>query len=69
MLEHQKEGIQFEKGNVKALAQAIMYTWEQENQVEEMCQNARVRARKNHDADANYKMLLEIYNDIAKYDL
>ena len=69
MLEHKKEGILFEKGNVKALTEAIMYTWEQENQVAEMCQNAGVRARKNHDADANYKMLLEIYNDIAKNDL
>lgn len=65
MLEHEKEGFLFEKGNVKALAENIMRTWEEEKMVDIMTKNARVRARKTHDADENYGALLGIYNEIG----
>ena len=66
MLDHEKEGILFQKGNVKALAEAIMRTWEEYDLVDIMTKNARVRARKTHDADENYGTLLGIYNEISK---
>ena len=66
MLEHEKEGILFEKGNVKALAEAIMKTWESYPMVMTITENARIRARKTHDADENYRALMGIYNEISK---
>ena len=65
MVEHKKEGLLFEKGNVKELAKAVIRTWEEDSLVEVMNDNARVRARKNHDADENYRTLLEIYRVIS----
>ena len=64
MLEHEKEGLLFEKGNVKALAEAIMQTWESYTTVTTITQNAKVRARQTHNADENYRRLLEIYEKI-----
>lgn len=66
MLEHEKEGLLFEKGNVKALAEAIMQTWESYSTVMTITENARVRARKTHDADENYKRLMEMYCTISR---
>ena len=66
MAEHEKEALLFEKGNSKALAEAIMRTWESYPTVSAITENARVRARKTHDADENYKRLLEIYKTINK---
>ena len=65
MLEHEKEGLLFEKGNAKALAEAIMRTWESYPTVMEITENASVRARKTHNADENYKRLMEIYSAIS----
>ena len=65
MVEHEKEGLLFEKGNVKDLAEAIMRTWEDEKCMNEYTVNARARARKTHDADANYAALLDIYKNIV----
>lgn len=64
MVVHEKEGLLFEKGNVKELADAIMRTWEEETQINEMNENACRRARKTHDADENYRTLLGIYREI-----
>ena len=66
MLEHEKEGFLFEKGNVKALAETIMRTWEDDKMVDIMTENASVRARRTHDADENYDALMGIYNEISK---
>lgn len=66
MMEHEKEGLLFEKGNAKALAEAIMRTWESYDTVKTITQNAKVRACKTHDADENYHRLLEIYDCICK---
>ena len=65
MLEHEKEGLLFEKGNAETLAKAIMRTWEEDENVDIFTSNARVRARKTHDADENYKTLIEIYINIV----
>lgn len=65
MLEHEKEGLLFEKGNAKALAEAIMRIWESYPTVKTITENAKVRARKTHDADENYKRLKEMYRTIA----
>ena len=46
------------------LAEAIMRTWESYAAVTTMTENARKRARKTHDADENYKRLMEIYRTI-----
>jgi len=66
MLDHEKEGLLFEKGNVEALAEAIMRTWEDNEMVDIITDNARVRARKTHDANENYRALMGIYNEIDK---
>ena len=66
MMEHEQDGILFEKGNVKALAEAIMRTWESYSTVMTITENARMRARKTHNADENYKRLMEMYNEIGK---
>ena len=66
MLEHEKEGLLFEKGNPKALAEAIMRSWEEEETIDELVSNARIRARKTHDADENFATLLGIYKKIVK---
>lgn len=66
MVEHEKEGILFEKGNPKALAEAIMRTWESYPTVSTITENARIRARKTHNADENYKKLIEIYQTVSK---
>ena len=64
MVEHEKEGLLFEKGNAKALAEAIMRIWEDDAKVDAMNINASVRARKTHGADENYRTLLGIYRNI-----
>jgi len=66
MLEHEKEGLLFEKGNPKALAEAVMRTWESYPVVMAITENARIRAGKNHDGDENYRKLIEIYKTIRR---
>ena len=65
MVMDKKEGLLFEKGNVKALANAIVKIWEEEVQVDTMSNNARERARNTHNADENYQNLLKIYKKIV----
>ena len=64
MLTHEKEGLLFEKGNISALANAVMRTWKDEVLVNNMTANAAIRSRKNHNADDNYQALLNIYKNI-----
>ena len=65
MAEHEKEALLFEKGNPKALAEAVMRIWESYPTVTTITENARVRARKTHDADENYRTLIDIYKTIS----
>ena len=67
MLTSKKEGVLFEKGNPKALAEAVIQLWENPKQTLSLSENAKVRARKTHNADVNYKTLLEIYDDIVNH--
>ena len=67
MLTSEKEGVLFEKGNPKALAEAVIQLWENPKQTLSLSENAKVRARKTHNADVNYKTLLEIYDDIVNH--
>lgn len=60
-----EDGILFEKGNVKALAKSIMQMFSDEKAQKIYGENAREHAKKTHDADANYKRLLEIYGEIV----
>ena len=66
MVAHEKEGLLFEKGNVKALAEAIIRTWEDNPLVEKITTGAKVRAEKTHDADENYCALMGMYREICK---
>lgn len=62
----EKEGILFEGGNPNALADAVLTMWQDENRLHEYTSNARARALCNHDADANYHTLVQIYNNMLK---
>ncbi len=64
MVEQEKEGLLFEKGNTKALAETIIRTWEDDAKMNAMNENAILRARKTHSADENYKTLLNIYREM-----
>lgn len=66
MVDHEKEGLLFEKGNVKALAEAIIRTWEDKEMVDVMTNEARARARKTHNADENYEALMGMYREICQ---
>ena len=65
MLEHEKEGLLFEKGNVKALAEAVMRIWESYPTMKTITEHAKVRARQTHNGEENYKRLLEIYEKVG----
>lgn len=66
MMEHEKEGIFFEKGNPKALAEAILRTWESYPTVKTITENARIRAAQTHNGNENYKTLMRIYKEINR---
>ena len=66
MICHEEEGFLFKKGDIADLAESIIETWKDEYRVDIMNKNARMRARKVHDADENYKALLKIYRSIDK---
>lgn len=53
------------KRNVYNLQQAIVQMWENPVEMQEYCKNARNHARKNHDKEANYQKMTEIYAKIA----
>lgn len=66
MVKQEEEGLLFEAANINALAEAIMRTWEDSSLVDKITTGARARARKTHDADENYRALMEMYQEIAK---
>lgn len=66
MVKQEEEGLLFEAANIKALAEAIMRTWEDSSLVDKMTTGARARARKTHDADENYRVLMRMYQEISK---
>lgn len=66
MLASGREGILYQKEDIGALADAVCYLFDESHEEEmlAMCRAARAHACRTHDADANYRRLLEIYHEI-----
>ncbi len=64
MLNENKDGLLFEKGNPEDLAAKIIQIWDEPVIAAVYGDNSSSHARINHNPDANYKRLLEIYNEI-----
>ena len=64
MIAENKDGLLFEKGNVQELAKCILQIWDEPVISAVYGDNAAVHARATHDADANYRRLVEIYKTI-----
>lgn len=65
VMEGGKEGILFEKGNAKALADAVIALWDDEVLAQKLGKNAQLRARRSHDGERNFNRLMEIYHAIG----
>ena len=66
LLRSGKEGMLFEKGNVDKIAECIIQMWDEPVIAAVYGDNAAKKARVTHDADTNYKRLIEIYEEISK---
>ncbi len=66
MVQENKDGILFEKGNPEDLAKAVLQIWDEPVIAAVYGDNASAHARITHNADTNYKRLLEIYHTINK---
>ena len=64
VIEGEKEGLLFEKGNAKALAEAVISLWDDDAKALKLGKNAQIRAKRNHDGERNFSRLLEIYRQI-----
>ena len=60
-----EDGLLFEMGSVRQLADCILYMFEHPDKAEEYSKNAREHAKNTHNPEANYKRLLEIYQEIV----
>ncbi len=65
MVNEHKDGILFETGNVEELAKSIMQLWDEPVIAAVYGDNASAHARITHNADANYKRLIEVYGVIC----
>ena len=64
LLTHNKDGILYDKDKPQQMKDAILRIFEDDKLAMSLSSNARAHARKTHDADTNYHILLEIYYDI-----
>lgn len=64
MLAHEKEGLLFEKGNTRALAEAVKRLWKDDGLCERLSQGASFKAKATHDGEKNFSRLMEIYKEI-----
>lgn len=64
MVSENKDGVLFEKGNVDDIVRAILQIWDEPVIAAVYGDNASAHARITHNADANFKRLIEIYKDI-----
>lgn len=63
-----EDGILFEAGNVKALAEGVKAMWGDQQKLQGYVKHARARAQCNHDPIVNYHTLVQIYQNIeGKY--
>ena len=60
-----EDGLLFEMGDVKALADSVIYMFDNPKIMENYSRNAREHAKNTHNPEANYKRLLEIYQEIV----
>jgi len=67
-VEHPADGIIYEPGNVQQLAAGICYIFDTKNaeKVADFCEHARTHARTTHDAEKNYRRLMEIYGEMME---
>ena len=65
LLTDKKDGILFENKNPEKLAEAIIEIWDEPVISAVYGDTASKHARETHDADANYKRLIEIYEEIG----
>ena len=66
MAEDGRSALLFEKGNAHALASCIKRVFRDDALAESLSAQARLQGRRNHDGDANYGRLLEIYREILE---
>lgn len=66
MLDNGKEGLLFPAMDSEKLADCIIRLWSDDALAMEMGAHAMARATKTHDADANYKRLMEIYEELCE---
>lgn len=66
LMEHEKEGLLYEAGNVEQLAAAVIRIWREPEETKKRAKAARKRAFVTHDGESNYQRLLEIYREICK---
>lgn len=65
LLTDETEGLLYRADNVNAMAVAVTRVFEDQELAERLSAAARRRAKKTHDADVNYRRLLEIYRKIS----
>ncbi len=65
MVQPGKDGVLFETGNPSELAKSILQLWDEPVIAAVYGDNASAHARITHNADANYRRLMEVYRDIC----
>ena len=60
-----KEVTFFDKGDAKQLAECVIGVFSDREKTLRMSEAAKIRARKDHDADRNFERLMEIYKEIC----
>lgn len=66
MVEDGREGLLFEPGNEKELAECIKRVWREPEETARRAANARRRALEAHSGDKNYRRLLAVYREICQ---
>lgn len=64
IFEKDKDGLMFEPGNASELAEKIIYLFEHPTKMLEYALQAKEHAKVTHNPEANYRRLLEIYQEI-----
>lgn len=65
IFEDKQDGRLFAPGNVEDLAEKVVYLFSNPDKMLAYASNAKTHAKVTHDADINYKRLLEIYREIV----
>ena len=65
MVRDEVEGLLFEKGNAKQLAEAVIRIWDEDSLAVKLGKAAKIRAKRTHDRETNLNRLMEIYRTIG----